>query len=138
MVKRSRFLFLMMPLIILVAGCYSQQVQTFAEAATDLDAPIVIVKMVNGRPTVIPDPVVARSRNSLTREPVAIQWIAGASSTIQVTMRDKGQTCVTEPVCDGPRCVAYARETSERKECKYNVTLDGVTLDPVVIIQPCC
>ena len=138
MARQSRFLFLMLPLTILVAGCCSQTMQSTADAFEDLNAPVVIVKMVNGRPTVIPDPVVARDRSSLTREPVAIQWIAGASSTLQVTMKDKGQTCVTEPVCQGPRCVAYARETTERKECRYNVTLDGVTIDPVVIIQPCC
>src|SRR5687768_4652987 len=145
-------------LLLFSAGCATQTSSQATGTLTDLgpcistlalaanpNAPIARVYLdASNRPAVDPDPVRANARNEhAPAQPVMIQWFAPSPhDTLDIDMKDAG--CVTEPICtDGFRCYAYThprdpKQYTDPKRCNYSVTLNGVTTDPVVIIQPCC
>ena len=146
---RSRVLLLILVMVV-VAGCATQMppppvaLSDFGPCATALapnpNAPVVfVVADASGTPAVSVDPVRANERfePDPTRS-VMIQWHAHSGDTLDVRMRDSG--CVDGPYCSGFRCYAFTKrlDSKTEKSCKYDVTLNGKTLDPVVIIQPCC
>ena len=111
-----------------------------ASFAPDPNAPVAFVQPdANGNPVVSADPV--RANDRFEHDParsVMIQWLARPGDTLGISMQQSG--CVDGPYCTGFRCYAFTRrlESKIEKSCKYDVTLNGKTVDPVVIIQPCC
>lgn len=145
-------------LLLVAAGCATHTPSTTTGTVTNLgpcistlalapnpNAPIARVYLdASNRPAVDPDPIRANAKNQhAPAQPVMIQWFSPSpQDTLKIEMKDSG--CVTEPICnDGFRCYAYThprppKEYPDPKSCNYSVTLNGVTTDPVVIIQPCC
>jgi hypothetical protein len=150
MSKATRFRVPLMVLLLVAAGCSAYPpprptaLTDFGPCATSLapdpNAPVAFVAPDgSGNPVVSPDPIRANDRfeHDQSRS-VMIQWLARPGDTLDVRMQTSG--CVDGPYCSGFRCYAFTNrlETKVEKPCKYDVTLNGKTVDPVVIIQPCC
>ena len=105
-------------------------------------APIVCVNDSQRTLSVWPDPVHAHDSLADDRgKPVMLHWYTKSGGGDLRMEIERG--CVVEEGCDG-RGHCWARSvpgTTERRECKYDVWINGGQhdrLDPTVVIQPCC
>jgi hypothetical protein len=71
--------------------------------------------------------------------PVMIHWVTrSGGGDLRIDFKDGG--CVETPQCNGRgHCQAKTININDpQKRCRYGVTLDGVVVDPEVVITNCC
>jgi hypothetical protein len=73
------------------------------------------------------------------KTPHTIHWMTrGGGGDLRINFKDEG--CVENLQCNGRgQCNAKTIDITDRsKRCRYGITLDGVELDPEIIITNCC
>lgn len=120
----------------------------------DPDLPIICIAKVGNHFEVYPKTIEAHNFDSATENeavqaPVVIQWVRNSGGG-ELEVRFTGaQNCVTQPVCANGRCRAETVRTAPGdppnptkgqtlRRCDYDVFLDGVRIDPEVVITECC
>lgn len=108
------------------------------------NAPIACISVVNGDLVVSPSPIVAWDvYEKNPAHAVVIQWFAkNPTDTLQIMMKNTAQSCVEKVECQGRHCLTHTLKQpalpKSGQECGYDVVLNGVKYDPVIIVQPCC
>lgn len=80
-----------------------------------------------------------------SNRPVVIKWRTSTNTgALSVTDFQPPDTCVTQVNCNSNGCTAVVKGQKLRSEggsdvtCHYTLTLDGVKLDPDIVVDPCC
>lgn len=105
----------------------------------DRATPVVCVDKTAAGVTVDPPTIEAWDRGRAVGLANHIHWVTrSGGGELSIRMKDEG--CVEPPVCRNGVCRAKAKDmpVKQQKQCSYAVTLDGVELDPDVIIVDCC
>ena len=113
------------------------------EATLAKAAPVVCVSVVDNRIVVTPESIEAFDRDPADKgkkTPVKIHWITrGNGRDLRILMKDPNQGCLAPPKCNGHgACMAETKDVTGKTQCKYGVFLDGVEVDPDVVITDCC
>ncbi|HUP59626.1 MAG TPA: hypothetical protein VNA69_04315 [Thermoanaerobaculia bacterium] len=101
--------------------------------------PVVCVDKSADGVTVHPKSIEAWDVGPVTKSATMIHWITrSGDGVLSIRMKDEG--CIEKLECRRGHCRAKTRDIPEdsKKQCRYAVTLDGVELDPDVIIVDCC
>ena len=112
--------------------------------SSDKNHPVVCVESSGRELWLYPDPVTAydvqeTSSHKRTDEPVMVEWYARSGGSLSITMNQPG--CLEKLTCERGHCSAKTiagNPNDPAKACKYTVTFNGVTRDPIIIIDPCC
>lgn len=114
---------------------------TNGNGSENRQAPIVCVDDSQRTLSVWPEPVHAHDVHAAGGgRPVMLHWYTkSGGGDLQVEIEPG---CVADVKCDGRgHCSARSVAGKERRECKYDVWINGGQhdrLDPTVVIQPCC
>ncbi len=78
-------------------------------------------------------------------KPVVIKWRTSTNSgALWVGNFQPADTCVTQVSCNSNGCTAVVKQQKLRSQggsdvtCHYTLKLDGVEIDPDIIVDPCC
>lgn len=112
--------------------------------SSDKNHPVVCVESSGRELWVYPDPVSAydvqeTSSHKRSDEAVVVEWYAKSAGSLSITVDQPG--CLEKVYCEGGHCRARTiagKDKEPSKACKYTVTFNGVTRDPIIIIDPCC
>jgi hypothetical protein len=138
--------------VFVIAGCKHQDSNIMGGGAdpcesgtapTTKQAPVVCVA--DTAPFAVnPDAVESHNvERGTTSKPVTLNWwTVSGGNNLEIKMIDNG--CVTDMNCSGGHCWARSvpgsvHRPGDRKECKYDVWINGArVLDPTVVLRTCC
>jgi hypothetical protein len=110
------------------------------DGSRDPDSPFICIDP-NANPQVKIKSLRVNDRVNGTTHPVLIQWFTkSASSALKVTV-PSGSACFDgQPRCfpGGGHCRVLTKPVAAEQSCSYDVWVDGVAVDPIIIVQPCC
>ena len=147
-VHSRRFILPLSILLLILAGTCSYQrtiVPANDCAATGhgvqhRQRPVVCISESGGKLVADPESIEVWDRYPKgSSNPMMVHWVSRSSAgALSIDMKDAG--CVEPPDCRGKgHCSAKTLSaTAPTKQCKYTVTLDGIVLDPDVILVRCC